>query len=150
FASRLNCKIVITVRHPAACASSLKRLQWSFDFEHLLDQPLLMRDHLGPYREAMQSMQKDDVVGQAALLWKMIYRTVQLIREQHPDFLIVRHEDLSLAPIPGFRSLYTSLGLEFSPRVQKIIRNSSSAENPGELSRRKVHAVKLNSRASVS
>ena len=95
-------------------------------------------------------MQKDDIVGQAALLWKMIYRTVQLIREQHPDFLIVRHEDLSLDPIPGFRSLYTSLGLEFTPRVEKIIRNSSSAENPGELSRRKVHAVKVNSRANVN
>jgi hypothetical protein len=150
FARRLNCKIVITVRHPAACVSSLQRLQWSFDFENLLDQPLLMRDHLGPYREAMLSMQKDDIVGQAALLWKMIYRTVQLIREQHPDFLIVRHEDLSLDPIPGFRSLYTSLGLEFTPRVEKIIRNSSSAENPGELSRRKVHAVKVNSRANVN
>ena len=33
FAQRLGCQIVITVRHPAAFASSLKRLGWDFDFQ---------------------------------------------------------------------------------------------------------------------
>ena len=32
FAQKLDCQVVITVRHPAAVASSLKRLNWSFDF----------------------------------------------------------------------------------------------------------------------
>src|ERR1041384_1293291 len=67
FAKRLNCKVVITVRHPAAFASSLKRLNWPFDFRDLLDQPLLMRDHLEPCREEVECIQADDVVGQAAL-----------------------------------------------------------------------------------
>src|SRR5512138_4041354 len=69
FARRLNCRIVITVRHPAAFASSLKRLNWLFDFQHLLDQPLLMRDHLESYRDEMCAIKSDDVIGQAALLW---------------------------------------------------------------------------------
>lgn len=149
FAKRLNCRVVIAVRHPAAFASSLKRLHWPFDFQDLLNQPLLMRDHLEPFREEMQSTRRDDVIGQAALLWKLIYREVHATRELHPDFLIVRHEDLSLDPIPGYRALYESLGLEFSPRVEKTILNSSSSENPVELARKKVHAIKLNSRASV-
>ena len=46
FAEVLHCRIVVTVRHPAAFASGLKRLGWSFDFGDLLRQPLLMRDHL--------------------------------------------------------------------------------------------------------
>lgn len=149
FAKRLNCRVVIAVRHPAAFASSLKRLHWPFDFQDLLNQPLLMRDHLEPFREEMQSTRRDDVIGQAALLWRLIYREVHATRELHPDFLIVRHEDLSLDPIPGYRALYESLGLEFSPRVEKTILNSSSSENPVELARKKVHAIKLNSRASV-
>jgi hypothetical protein len=149
FARRLNSKVVITVRHPAAFASSLKRLNWPFDFQDLLDQPLLMRDHLEPYRGEMQSIQQDDVIGQAALLWKLIYRSVHATRSLHPDFLIVRHEDLSREPIPGYRALYSALGLEFTPRVEKTILNSSSSENPRELSRKKVHAFKLDSRASV-
>ena len=73
FAKRLSCKVVITVRHPAAFASSLKRLNWFFDFQNLLDQPLLMRDQLEPYREQMQCMPAEDVIGQSALLWNMIY-----------------------------------------------------------------------------
>jgi hypothetical protein len=149
FAKRLNCSVVIAVRHPAAFASSLKRLHWPFDFQDLLNQPLLMRDHLEPYREEMQSTRRDDVIGQAALLWKLIYHVVHTTRELHPDFLIVRHEDLSLNPIPGYRALYESLGLEFSPRVEKTILNSSNSENPVELSRKKVHAIKLDSRANV-
>ncbi len=157
FAKKLNCKVVITVRHPAAFASSLKRLNWPFDFQDLLDQPLLMRDHLEPYRDQMQSIKSDDVIGQAALLWKVIYHSVHTTlrqaqdgaRELNPNFIIVRHEDLSRDPIAGYRKLYKSLDLEFTPRVEKIILNSSSSENPKELSSKKIYSVKLNSRTIV-
>ncbi|HXF86583.1 MAG TPA: sulfotransferase [Anaerolineales bacterium] len=149
FAQRLNCKVVITVRHPAAFASSLQRLHWHFDFKNLLDQPLLMRDHLEPYREQMQSMAADDIIGQASLLWKMIYASVHATRYLHPDFIVVRHEDLSRDPLNGYRDLYASLGLDYTPRVQQIILNSSSSDNPKELSRRKTHSVKLDSLASI-
>ncbi len=149
FAKRLNCQIVVTVRHPAAFASSLKRLNWTFDFQDLLTQPLLMRDHLEPYRAEMESVRPDDVIGQAALLWKLIYNSVHRIRTLHPDFMIVRHEDLSHDPIAGYRALYEALDLEFTPRVEKTILNSSGSENPKELSRKKVHAIKLDSRANM-
>jgi hypothetical protein len=149
FAKRLNCKVVIALRHPAAFASSLKRLNWPFDFQNLLAQPLLMRDHLEPYREEIESAPTDDVIGQAALLWKLIYRSVNRMQGLNPDFIVVRHEDLSRDPIPGYRVLYTTLGLEFTPRVQKTILNSSSSENPRELSRKKVHATKLDSHANL-
>lgn len=149
FAKRLNCKVVIAVRHPGAFASSLKRLNWPFDFQNLLNQPLLLRDHLGSYGEEMQSVPLDDVIGQAALLWKLIYRVVHETRQLSPDFLIVRHEDLSRDPISGFRALYTNLGLEFTPRVEKTILSSSSSENPRELSRKRVHGFKLDSRANL-
>lgn len=149
FARRLNCKVVVTVRHPAAFASSLKRLDWTFDFLDLLRQPLLMRDHLEPYRREMESMEPQDVIGQAALLWKLIYRSVHAAHEQNPEFLVVRHEDLSRDPVPGYRDLYKVLGLEFTPRVKKIILNSSSSENPRESSRQKVHDFRLNSLANI-
>lgn len=150
FAKGLGCRVVITVRHPAAFASSLKRLNWTFDFQDLLDQPLLMRDHLEPYRADMQAIKSDDVIGQASLLWRLIYRSVHRTREQHPEFLIVRHEDLSLDPIPGYRALYESLGLGFTPRVEKIILTSSSSENPTELLPKQIYDVKLDSRANLN
>jgi hypothetical protein len=150
FAKRLNCRVVVTVRHPAAFASSLKRLNWTFDFQNLLDQPLLMRAHLEPYREEMRSIQPEDVIGQAALLWKLIYRSVHATGQLHPNFIIVRHEDLARDPVPGYRDLYKKLELEFTPRVEKVILNASSSENPAEASRKQVHTVKLDSRANIA
>ena len=149
FAQKLNCRVVITVRHPAGFASSLKRLNWHFDFRDLLNQPMLMRDHLEADRADMESIQADDVVGQSALLWRIIYRSIHTARSLFPDFKIVRHEDLSLDPVTGYKSLYESLGLPFDEKVREAILNSSSSENPTELSRKKIYSVKLDSRANM-
>ncbi len=150
FAQKLNCQVVITVRHPGAFASSLRRLNWAFDFHDLLDQPALMRDHLEADRAEMESIKPDDIIGQSALLWRMIYRFVHSTRSLFPDFKIVRHKDLSLEPIEGYKKLYESLGLTFTERVRRVILNASSSENPAELSKKKVHSVKLDSRANVN
>lgn len=157
FAKKLNCKVVVTVRHPAAFAHSLKRLNWPFEFNDLLDQSLLMRDYLETYQDEMRAIKSDDIVGQAALLWKVVYHSVHSILRQaqdgarglNPDFIVVRHKDLSRDPVNGYRALYASLGLDYTPRVEEIILNSSSPDNPVELSRKKTHSVKLDSLASV-
>ena len=47
-------RVVLSVRHPAAFAASLKRLDWTFDFNQLLAQPLLMRDLLEPFGEQLE------------------------------------------------------------------------------------------------
>jgi hypothetical protein len=151
FARRLGCRVVITVRHPAAFASSLKRLNWPFDFTHLLAQPLLMSDLLEPNREAMQRLvaSPSDVIEQASLLWRLVYQTVRRYCEQFPQFQVVRHEDLSLDPVIGFQSMYTRLGLEFTSHVQQVILASSGSENPAELPNRHVHSVRLDSQANL-
>lgn len=149
FAKKLDCRVVVSIRHPAAVVSSLKRLNWPFDFNNLLNQPLLMRDHLEEDRAEMESTRSGDVVSQAALLWRLIHRCVHTTRELFPDFNIVRHEDLSLDPLPGFKTLYESLGLDFDERVKTTILNSSSSENPARLARNKTYSVKLDSRASL-
>jgi len=149
FAEQLGCRVVITVRHPAGFASSLKRLNWAFDFRDLLGQPLLMRDWLEVDRAAMESMQADDVIGQAGLLWRMVYRVVARMMKLHPSFIVVRHEDISHDPVACYRDLYAALDLDFTPGVENAILKASSPENPTELSKEKVHAVKLDSRANL-
>jgi hypothetical protein len=149
FIERLNCRVVVTVRHPAGFASSLKRLNWPFDFSNLLDQPLLMCDHLEPFRADMERVAADDVIGQAALLWRMVYRVVHATVERIPSVIVLRHEDLSRDPQTGYARAFESLGLAYTAQVQERIGASSSSENPAELSRQKVHAVKLDSRANL-
>lgn len=149
FHEKLNCHVVITVRHPAGFAGSLKRLGWTYDFRNLLDQPLLMRDHLEADRADMEAIRPDDIISQGALLWRLIYRFVYSTRSLFPQFGIVRHEDLSRDPIGGYQTLYQSLGLDFTERVRDIIQNSSSSENPTKLAKNKTHSVKLDSRANL-
>lgn len=151
FIERLGCQVVVTVRHPAAFASSLKRLVWPFDFGDLLAQPLLLRDWLEPYRSEMVAFrdQSQDAVGQAGLLWRMVYTVVAACRERFPQVHIARHEDLSLAPVEGFQALYQAIGLRFTPQADAAVRSASSSDNPVELSKKRTHSVRLDSRASL-
>ena len=147
FADRLGCQVVITLRHPAAFVSSLKRLNWPFDLADLLAQPLLMRDLLECFRTDIEKAAHgtSDSIVQNSLLWRLVYTVVRRFQTLHPEFRIVRHEDLSLNPKEAYRTLYQDLGLNFSPRSEKVILSSSSSENPNELSRRGVHSTQLNS-----
>jgi hypothetical protein len=151
FAERLGCRVVVTVRHPAAFASSLKRLAWPFDFSDLLAQDALMHAWLEPYRAAMTAAlaAPDDVIGQAGLLWCMTYDVVRQLQTQVPGLLVTRHEDLSRDPVGGYRALYADLGLEFTAAAERTILSASSGENPGELARGQTHGTRLDSRANL-
>jgi hypothetical protein len=152
FKDRLDFQVVITVRHPAAVISSLKRLNWAFDFNHLLSQSLLMRDHLGPFQEDMLAIIDDqaDIIDQASLLWRMIYFVVSQYQSQFKSLQVVRHEDLSLDPLQAYGMLYDQLGLVFTPRATKAITNSSKTGNPQERRKSAVHATQLDSRANLN
>jgi len=151
FSKRLGCQVVVTVRHPAAFVSSLKRLNWPFQFEDLLEQPLLMRDWLEPFREDMHRAQKQpaDIIYQASLLWRMIYHVVHQYSLQNPEFHLIKHEDLSLNPEREFKALFEQLGVPFTDQVEEIIRKASNPDNPAELSMDAVHSVKLDSRMNL-
>lgn len=151
FANTLESHVVIVVRHPAAVVSSLVRLGWNFDFSDLLDQPLLMRDWLEPFRDDMEIMVNapDDVVAQGSLLWRMVYQVVTKLQERYPGFIVIRHEDVSIDPITEFEKIYSALGVDFSSSSREKINDSSSIRNPQEISLRDVHSVRVDSRANI-
>ncbi len=150
FAERLGCRVVISVRHPVAFASSLKRLAWPFEFQDLLEQPLLMQHLLEPFRSEIEAASPTDIISQAGLLWKVIYQVAAGFVQEHPHFISVHHEDLSLNPVDGYRLLYKQLGLEFNARAQQAVLDSSSPANPDELSKDSIHAYQLDSQANLS
>ena len=151
FASKLDCQVVIVVRHPAALVSSHKRLGWSFSFNDILAQPRLIDDLLEPYRAQIEQQAKHsgDLIERACLLWNMIHYVVAGYQTSHPEFIIVRHEDLSSDPIVGFMDLYSQLNLPYSSHAQKAISRATGAGNPSELSVRTRHSVKLDSKANL-
>jgi hypothetical protein len=152
FAGRLDADVVVTVRHPAAVVSSWKRLDWSFDFAHLLGQPALMRDLLGPFRTEMERALEPghDLVDRVALLWHVVYRTVASYRERFPAFLVVRQEDLSREPGTGYRGLFEALDLPLTRAAERAIAEASSSANPKETTVENPHETRLDSRANLT
>ena len=129
----LGMQPVVMVRHPAAFASSLKLKKWKDDFHHFTAQPRLM-ELLASYRDDIErcAAEPPSVVEQAALLWNCIYSVAWDWRNTKPDWLFVRHEDLSRDPVAAFRPLFARLDLEFGARQISYIEEVSGVGNPSE------------------
>jgi len=131
-ADEFDVEVVVMVRHPAAFAYSLKQKGWTFPFDHLLDQPRLMEQHLGPFRDQIVrfSEETQPITAQAGLLWAAIYHTVSKFLADYPEWIVVRHEDLARRSVEGFRDLYDQLGLLYTPECRQAVVASSRSTNP--------------------
>jgi hypothetical protein len=85
-AERFDMHVVVVIRHPAAFVSSITRLGWRHPLAHFLEQPLLMRDVLAPFTDAIRGAARrtPDLVDEAALLWRIIHHAIARFRERHP------------------------------------------------------------------
>ena len=133
-ASTFHMDVIVLIRHPAAFASSVKRLRWGFSLSHFLDQPLLIRDHLYPFVDEIRVFEdrNHDIIDHAALVWKLIYHTVAKYQKEHDDWIFIRHEDLSRDPLTGFENIFKRLNLEYSKHVNEAIRKHTDSTNTSE------------------
>jgi hypothetical protein len=150
FVRRLNCQVVVIVRHPLGVISSLKRNDFAFDFNNLSRQASLMNGPLQHFRRQIAAglISPGDVVGNGALLWRVIYEAVSegLALD---GVTMVRHEDLSREPLEQFSRLFPKLGLPLTSGVLDAILASTNRENPTELPPRNPFRTRVNSRANL-
>ena len=150
--SRFNTDTLVMIRHPAAFAGSLKEKNWIHPFSHFTNQPLLMNGHLEPFKEEIMSFtkQEKDIVDHAALLWNLVHYMILKYKKMYPDWIYIRHEDLSRNPLDGFRSVFERLDLDFSRYTAETINKYSSAEGSmGAQSGIKFQDLKRNSVANI-
>ena len=147
-AERFNMDVVIMIRHPAAFVDSIRERNWTHDFTHFLNQPLLLEGHLAPFKEEITAFTKKqyDILDQAILLWKLIYYMVSKYKEKYNDWFYIRHEDLSAAPMKGFKEIFQYLDIKFSKKTKKIIEEHTGDKLPvnGD-----IHSIKRNSKAII-
>ncbi len=131
---RYEADIVITVRSPVAFVGSIKMLNWQFKFKTLLSQGTLMRDHLVPFETDMRRCRDSDVdvVEQGIVLWNALHHAIAELRDRHPDWSVVRHEDLAADPRAGFEELYRACGLTWDAKTASAVKRFSSASSNGE------------------
>lgn len=151
FADTFDADIVVLIRHPAAIASSLKRLDWGLPFWHLLEQTALIRDHLHPFRAELEAIEtgQHDIIDQAILLWNVLYYTVGKYRGEHDDWIFLRHEDVARDPMQGFHDLYAALSLQFTQEVESVIREHCGSSNPAEVPADWPYALRRHSSETV-
>lgn len=126
FAERLGCQVVACIRHPASLVGSWQRLGWAVSLNELLDQPLLMRDLLGPYSDEMQALAgSTDSIATTALLWRITYATLRDLAERHRRVRLWKYEDLATDPVERFRELYAACGLTWSERAQQRVTSAT-------------------------
>ena len=89
-----------------------------------------MAERLAPFRAdiAAATATHPDPLEVGILLWRAMHHHIGLLRRDHPDWIFVRHEDLSQAPVPGFEALYARLGLGFGPEVAARIEAMSGGD----------------------
>jgi hypothetical protein len=143
--------VVVLIRHPAAFASSLKRLGWTFDFRNLTEQADLLNGLLHPFRaELLAATRRDlDIIDQAILLWRVINATALGYRQRHPAWHVIRYEDLAADPATGMRALYRDLGLHWSPLVAAGVARYTGRDNLGEVAPGDRGGVARHSRAAM-
>jgi hypothetical protein len=150
-ADRFRADIVVLIRHPAAFASSILRLGWDFRFRQWTKQRALMDSYLAPFGEEISRAAENppSLLDQAILMWNAIYSYVADMRRRHPEWIFVRHEDLSLAPILEFRALYSKLALPWGPKVAGVIEDLTSSRNKRDVERSQVADIRRDSRATA-
>lgn len=136
-ARRFGARPVVVIRHPAAFVASLRAAGWSrVHFDIFGNQPALMRDRLAPFAAeiAAATAKMPDAIDAGTLLWNILYHHVTLLRDEHPDWIFARHEDLSREPVAEYRALFDRLDLDFSDEVRRSLEGYTSAEG-GALSK---------------
>ena len=83
-----------------------------------------------------------DSVEQAILLWNIIYSFIGKMRIKHPEWLYIRHEDLSTDPLGYFKK-------EFDNKIKDKIKMFSDSSNPAEAENGIAHQLKRNSYENI-
>jgi hypothetical protein len=136
FARRLGVRVVVCIRHPVSFVGSWRKLGWQANPHELLDQPLLMRDLLGPFASELKATaDSTDPVAKAATLWRVTYAALGDLNEREPGLLhMQRYEDLAKDPEGGFRDLYAVCGLTWTDRARQRIISATTDHGRAETS----------------
>lgn len=141
----LNCDVVISIRHPAAFIASLKIKNWEFDFKNFQEQNGLMQTYLKDFKYETEEFSKNrkDIIAQGILLWNIIYSTIHEYHNKYKnDWIFIRHEDLSKAPILEFEKIFNSLQLPMCENNKEWIIETTSHSNKNAFKRNSKENIK--------
>jgi len=120
--------LLLIVRHPCAVVASRMRLGWATDSDiaPFLEQPRLLKDHLGPFEGTIRGARSD--AQKHAIIW-CVSQLVPL-RQCADDLLILYYEDLCTDPEAQLRRVMQAIDEPFVPdALSRVDRPSATAQH---------------------
>lgn len=114
--------IVLLLRHPCAVASSKIKLQWEVSLEHFFAQEELMRDHLNPFRGAMESAKSN--FEKHIFIW-CVENYVPLKQFGANEVNLFFYEQFCTDPEQPLKELLNVVGSKYSSEVLVVLRKPS-------------------------
>lgn len=129
----LQCMLIY--RHPCGFASSHARLGWALSTERLLQQPRLMRQHLGDYVDTLEAVRTDPWLTLGAF-WGAAHRVMLNQARQAGNWLLMSYEDLCLDPQTQFAAIgqFVRMPLHVNETMFRS-QNEEGREDPGSTRR---------------
>jgi hypothetical protein len=137
---------IVLVRHPVAFVASVQRLGWTWELDtgHFSAQSELIEDYFEDQRELFRHDWRDPL-DRAAICWRILNQALLAQAARHPEWPVLRHEDVSARPLEHFHRLYARYGLPWSRGIEQTIGRLTSASNPTEAKSGSVQNFRRNS-----
>ena len=118
-------RVVFVLRHPCAVANSERKLadDWHIDLGRFLRQPMLMADHLEPFRATIEGASTD--WEKRVVVW-CIENHVPLAALDPGLVHFAFYEDFCIEPEAELRRLFAFLGLPFDPEALTTLARPSA------------------------
>jgi len=112
--------VVILLRNPFSVVHSIHRKFPSARLKDLLPQEKLMQDYLEPYKKTLQSA--DSIYEILASKIGAYYKIIEESSKNHPEWIILTHEELCEETFDGYKRLFDKLGLCWQNNTYDLIK----------------------------
>jgi len=118
-------RTVIVIRHPCAVAASWHRLRYDLDrhIATLLNQPYLLGSLLKPFQNILA--RAEGFWQKMGALWGAAYYVLLQQCGNHPEWIVVQHEQLCRDAEDHFRRLFDALDLAWTRTTDRLLEVST-------------------------
>jgi hypothetical protein len=140
--------VLAMIRNPRSFVSSIKKMDWPFDFNNLLKQGWLMDGYLSEYKLAIeqQAKKQGDIIDQGILLWNLFNQYTYEMKNKHPEWVILKLEDFNMQPMVEFEKLCKQFEVVITQEMRDKVVDMTSANNPVESKKEIIHSLNRNSK----
>lgn len=126
-AARHHVPVLVTVRPPEAVAASFKRLGWGFDVEGIVT---AMGSGGDRYRDQLQGLDLTDSTHNGIAIWHLVNAVLLEAAGRTPGIRFVDMDRVVAEPRASYRSMYDDLGLEWTARTDRRLRETAEPAGP--------------------